>query len=313
MVKDTLNILCATDNNYVPYCGIMLTSLLMNNQGEKVHVYIMVEEELSVRNKKRFAKLAASYEATIKYVRVEKSLFEKYPTRNMAYWSLAMYYRILAAELLPIDVEKVLYLDCDIIVTKSIRFLYDIDLAGKALGVVPDVFLHVDEVYERLQYPKKDGYFNSGVLLMNLNYWREHNCIDVCLKYLTEHYESLLANDQDLLNAVLHDKTVEIPLTYNYQIQFLKSNFYESLIDYRNDINRTRDESPTIIHYAYPVKPWSVMYYQMPYKRIWRKYKWKSKWWYLLPELPKRKTINYLIKRFLLWPLGIMYKKEYID
>ena len=313
MNTTNINILCATDDNYVPYCGIMLTSLLMNNQGEKVHVYIMVEDDLSVRNRKRFAKLANTYGATIEYVKVDRSLFEKYPTRNMAYWSLAMYYRILAAELLPTDVEKVLYLDCDIIVTKSIRDLYDTDLTGKALGVVLDVFLHEDEVYERLQYPIKDGYFNSGVLLMNLKYWRENNSIDACMQYLTEHYESLQANDQDLLNAVLHDKTVEMPLTCNYQIQFLKSNFYESLVDYRQEINRTRDEGPMVIHYAYPIKPWSVMYYRMPYKRIWLTYKWKSQWWYKLPELPKRKTINYLVKRFVLWPLGIMYQKEYID
>ena len=62
-----------------------------------------------------------------------------------------------------------------------------------------------------------------------------------------------------------------------------------------------------------PEKPWNVMYYKMPYKWLWQKYKRLSPWWYILSSRPKRKTFNYLIKRYLLWPLGIMYKKQYID
>lgn len=308
-----INILCAADENYVPYCGIMLTSLLMNNRNERFRVFIMIEDELTKRSRLRFSRLIEPYNATIEYVKVDKSLFERYPTRNLEYWSLAMYYRILAAQVLPNDVEKVLYLDCDIIVNGSLRSLFDIDISNEALGVVPDVFIHDQDLYKRLDYPQKYGYFNSGVLLINLKYWRENCIIESCFSFLSSYYETLMANDQDLLNAVLYNQKCFIPLTSNYQIQFLKKNFFYELKEYQQEIVSTKEEGPIVVHYAFPIKPWQVLYYKMPYKQLWRRYKWKSQWWYLLPQLPKHKTVNYLIKRFVFWPLGIMYTEQYVD
>lgn len=313
MVKDKLNILCATDDNYVPYCGIMLTSVFENNRKNEVNVYVIIDKPLSTHNENRFRKLSSKYGRKIEYLMIEKSQLSQFPTKGMDYWSIAMYYRIFAEELLPQDIDKIIYLDCDIIVRSSLIPLWNIDLTNKAVGVVSDIFTYFDDIYERLHYPKRTGYFNSGVLLMNLDYWRSHKICKQCLKYLEENYERLFANDQDVLNAVLWDKKVELPISYNYQIQFEKKYFYykesEAL---QQEIGRTKGTA-TIIHYADPIKPWSIMYYRMPYKREWRKYKWKSQWWYLLPILPKRKKINYLIKRFVLWPLGIMYKKEWIE
>ncbi len=312
MDDNVINILCATDDSYVPYCGIMLTSIFESNQGKKVDVYIIIDKFLSPSNERRFRRLSKRYEQKIEYVMIDKDQLSRFPTKGMDYWSIAMYYRIFAEALLPSSVKRVLYVDCDIVVCHDLLSLWDLNMMDKAVGVIQDIFTYSENIYKRLQYPEEVGYFNSGVLLMNLDYWREHHVCQQCLDFLTNHYDQLFANDQDVLNAVLWDKKMCLPLTYNFQVQFLKTYFYDQEAPaLQAEIIQAKTD-PAIIHYAVPIKPWNVMYYKMPYKRVWRQYKRRSPWWFLLPQLPKRKTINYLIKRFLFWPLGIMWKEEYI-
>lgn len=303
--------LCATDDNYVPYCGIMLTSVFENNKDVPICVYVIIDKPLSTSNMHRFSHLKDKYNQQIEFVRIDNTMLSQFPTKGMDYWSIAMYYRIFAEQLLPSSVHRILYLDCDIIVRGSLAPLWDVDMTDKAIGVVPDIFTFYDDCYERLQYSKEVGYFNSGVLLMNLDYWREHKMCQQCMDYLNSNYDRLFANDQDVLNAVLWNKKMQLPITYNFQVQFIKDYFYSKLeAVLRSEINETK-KNPLVIHYAVPNKPWNVLYYKMPYKRIWWHYKRKSAWWYIMPQLPKHKTINYLIKRYLLWPFGIMWKLEY--
>ena len=311
MDQQSLNILCATDDYYVPYCGVMLTSLFDSNSDKDVNVFVIIDKPLSKANKNRFQRLSARYGQTIEYVMIDKNRLLRFPTKGMDYWSIAMYYRIFAEELLPKELDRVLYLDCDIIVRGSLSPLWDIDMTDKAVGVVPDIFTFYDDCYKRLQYPQDAGYFNSGVLLMNLKYWRQNKICQQCLNYLCKNYERLFANDQDVLNAVLWNRKMQLPIKYNYQVQFLKDYFYHQEIPtLQKEILQTK-ENPIVIHYALPIKPWNILYYKMPYKCIWWQVKRKSQWWYLLPQLPQKKMINYLIKRYILWPLGIMWNAEY--
>lgn len=307
---EAINILCATDINYVPYCGVMIASVFESNRSSRVNAYILTDKPFPNSACKRFDKLAKKYNNSINYLLIDDSFLEKFPIKGMDYWSIATYYRLYAAELLPSDVHRILYLDCDIIVQGNLRPLWELDMTNKAAAGVSDIFEYWGEFQKRLLYPVEAGYFNAGVLLINVDYWRENAVGQQCLNFLAHHYNLIEANDQDVLNAVLWDKKMSLPLTYNYQIQFKKRNFYQSFSEkMRQEVDTTTE--PVIIHYAAPQKPWNVMYYKMPFKQAWWKYKRKSPWWYLLPQLPKRKTVNYLIKRFLLWPLGIMWMDEY--
>lgn len=288
MKDSTINILCATDNNYVPYCGIMITSLFENNKDSRVCVYVLVDQPLSAGNAKKFAQLATKYGQQIECVMVDKSYLENFPIKGQKYWSIATYYRLYAEELLPKTVNRVLYLDCDIIVTGSLSSLWNIDMTGVAIGTVPDIFFAEQEFFDRLQYPKDASYFNAGSVLLNLGYWREHNAGQQCLDYLGKHYDRVYANDQDVLNAVLWDKKMVLPITYNYQIQFRKKYFFGQYDEaFRQEILSVK--TPVVIHYAAPIKPWNCLYFKKPYKSEWWHYCRRSQWWYLLPQLPPRK------------------------
>jgi len=315
MKNDTpLFVLCATDQNYVSYCGIMITSLFENNRDIDLYVYIITDSPLTLKSLHKFDKLASKYNQHIEFVSVDKSIFEDYPTKDMSYWTVAMYYRLLAAELLPQTINRVLYLDCDIIITGSLKAFLEIDMNDFAIGAVDDAFFNDKENNKRLQYPCSYSYFNSGVLLINLEYWRNHDIEKKCLDYLFSNYDKLSANDQDVLNAVLYDRTHFLPLTNNYQVLFKKDDIFHSY-DKRMQNNIINTE-PLIIHYAMQIKPWDIQYYKLPFAKTWQYYKRRSLWWYLPPTLPNQYRLKYLIKRYILWPLGIKinwHGKEFIS
>lgn len=113
MVSESINILCTPDNNYVPYCGIMLTSLLENNKDASFSIYI-ISDNLSDENKIALKKLIQLYRCNIIFIPINKELFKQCPIREGDHVSIAAYYRIFAPKLLPENINKIIYLDCDI-------------------------------------------------------------------------------------------------------------------------------------------------------------------------------------------------------
>jgi len=284
----------------------MITSLFENNKDLDICVYVLTDTQLSKGAKNQFKQLSCKYSQRIEIIEVDKSQFENYPTKNMSYWTIAMYYRLLAQELMPIYVSRILYLDCDIIIDGSLRNLKEVNMDGFALAAVDDICcFDKGDTNIRLNYPCSYSYFNSGVLLINLDYWREHNIQKQCLDYLFENYDILSANDQDVLNAVLHDKTQLLTITFNYQVLFRKKDLY---INYDESLQRLIDntDKPLIIHYAMQTKPWDIRYYRLPFGKVWKKYKRCSPWRYYLPFIPRKNKVTHLINRYILWPLGIM-------
>ena len=306
----TYHLTCSTDDNYVQHCMAMLCSLFENNKDCQVDVYILIGNPLQKCNQEKLAALAKQYGTSISYCFVDYRFLEKFPIKreNINRWSIAIYYRLYAEELLPKTVDKVLYLDCDTIVDSSLKELFDMDWDGIAVGVVPDMCTEWNEFYERLGYNKEKGYFNSGVVLMNLDYWRKHNIGQQCLSWLADNYDMVVNPDQDVLNVVLADKKKALPVTYNYQIQLRMPYFFDTFSDtLKEEILKT--QHPVIIHYADELKPWMAYYYSYPFNDVWHKYKKISLWKDMPDALPaKRKAIAF-VKRYILWPLGIKLKK----
>lgn len=303
-----ISILCATDDNYIPYCGIMLTSVFMNHPHGSVEVYVLSDKPLSSRNTSRFDNLARKYSDIVRYVHVDKKLLGDISVNGMSYWTLATYYRLFAAELLPDSVKRILYLDCDIIVNGNISRLWQMDWEGIAAGVVPDIFNDDDRNYKLLSYNKELGYFNAGVVFMNLDYWRKHKVGEACIDYLRSNFQKLQSNDQDVLNYILKDCKRTLPLTYNFQIQFFSRYFRSKIFStsFISGIDSVR--KPLIVHYAAEVKPWMADFYGMPLGRLWHRYKRHSPWKYMGDVWPKEKRFRFFLKRYFLWPLKLKKK-----
>lgn len=301
-MSDTINIFSVTDDNFAPYTGIMLTSVFENNKNHSFDVYILVGKPLKKRITDQFCDLERKYHQKINFIVVDDTIIRRYNLVDK--WSIATYYKLLAGELLPSTISKVLYLDGDIVVTGDLQQFWNVDINGQALAVVPNI--RFDDCAKRFHYPAEAGCFSTGVMLMNLDYLRNDKTSQRFMDFIENNSEKIVVGDQDVFNAVLWDEKRFLPLTYNYQILFLSKDIFNSKSsDIQKEILETY-KSPRIIHYSYINKPWSVVYYGCPFLKEWKVYKKLSPWSYLLPTVPKKKALNWLIKRYILWPLGIM-------
>lgn len=269
-----INILCATDDAYVPYCGIMLTSLFESNRSSVFHVFV-ISSDLSEAGRSALSRLGDTYGSTISFVAIDRKLVENFPIKKTDHVSLATYYRLFAPKILPKDIGRILYLDCDMVVDGSIEDMYTSDIEGIALACVLDEDYMSDSKYTRLDLPGPKTYFNAGMLLINLDYWREHNVYERCMACINRMPEKLQLHDQDTLNVVLKNEVRHIALKYNMQTGFL---YTRTELDgnIRQELLETMD-APVIIHYTGPGKPWFLHQYH-PYLDHFRHYMKISLW-----------------------------------
>ncbi len=271
-----MNILCSTDEKYAPYCGIMLTSLFVNSLGgDRINVYCMTDY-LSSTSLKKFRQLADKYNATFTAIVVKREYVQGFPIKLTDHVSLVAYYRLFAQMFLPKEVDKIIYLDCDMIVNGSLTELWNTDVEDKAMAAVYDENYLDDKIYQRLHYPRQNMYFNSGMLLLNLKYWRENKVMERCLKYIADYPERLLFHDQDTINTVLNRYIASLPITYNFQTGFLyRCAKFDSFL--HKEIEETIREEPVIIHFTGPSKPWHA-FSNHPFVKYFNHFKAVSLW-----------------------------------
>lgn len=307
-MNENINILCATDSNYAKRVLVMLISLFENNKAHKIVVYVFVD---SKKNNvyHNFYNVAKKYKQTIVIMEIPHNILIENGGFEVGPFSMAMYYRILVARLLPYSVNKVLYLDGDICVVGDLENFWNVDIENYAMAVVQDSFSPDDDIYSRLGYSKEKGYFNSGVLYINLDYWRTYNVTERCLNHLREHGKKYYFVDQDVLNAVLINEITWVSLTYNFQTLFLRENCYGLHNSLTKNSIRTFVKSPTIIHYASPIKPWNIRYRGYPYANVWLKYQLKSPYPfdYIIGPIDL-KLVKTFCKR-IMWILGFFREK----
>ena len=167
---ETINILCATDNNYAPYCGIMLTSLFESNKDCHFVVYVFEDGSMSEENVGKYQHLSKKYGNEIVLKTIDGSMVKEFPINENTHITVPTYFRLFAADLLPKDVHKVIYLDCDVIVVGDIKPMWDMSLDDMALAGAMDCGPSFENVCNRLGYPVSFSYVNAGVLVLNLDF-----------------------------------------------------------------------------------------------------------------------------------------------
>lgn len=253
-----MNIVICLNKGYLMPTTVMLCSLFENNKGEQICVHALLGEggEMCISPLKA---LAEKYCQVIEFHHVDMQTLPYLPVKckgQNSYITIEAYLRLFLCDYLPEDIDKVLYLDGDMIICQNISELWEWDLGEAAVGAVPG-FKGFDVHYiNNLGYDVRYGYFNSGVLLVNLKLWREECVKDIFLSYLRDGSHSLLYHDQDVLNAVFYNKKIELPIKYNLTTGLLfKDRFHSISCSYYHEIKEAFND-PVIIHYAGPYKPW---------------------------------------------------------
>jgi len=284
-----MNIVCCPDKAYVSHTGIMLKSLLLNNPAQKFCIHVVVDSDVSETQKEQLRHIVVDeHGSEIVFYDANSIELSEFPNVNFNHVTRATYYRLFLADMLPADLSRVLYLDGDIIVRSNIAELYNTDISQYAIGAVIEQETDNIQHYNRLQYPHALGYFNAGVLLINLEYWRKHNLKAEFLAFIEEHADRILYHDQDVLNYVLRERKFALPLKYNVQTHFFKP-WTEQHLDrttYEGELEQAIND-PVILHFTTSSKPWQKSSTH-PMKGEYLKYKAMTIW----KDAPLQKTLN---------------------
>lgn len=205
------------DKNFVRFCGVTMVSAMHNDNPSDLHFHI-VSEGLPAADAETLRSLAEKKGSEISFHTVSPEALNGYEVR----WegkrlTKVVFFRCLLPSLLPADVEKVIYMDCDMLVLQPLDNLWNTSLDNLALAAAPDSLEPNPQHPQRLEYDESFGYFNGGMLLLNLKYWRENNLEEKCKEYYNKYPERILMNDQDLLNGLLHASKKFVDIAYNLQ------------------------------------------------------------------------------------------------
>lgn len=251
----------ATDNNYVQHVAASLVSLFQNNRAS-FDVYILCNALLDV-HVQNIHSIAEKYHQKIYFISVEtmiNSLLESNVAVNKL--SISTYSRLFMSKLIPSDVDKILYLDCDTIIVGDITGIWQQDISNfYVAGVIDTMFPY----YKKSIYlPNEKMYINAGVLFVNLKKWRESSIDKEFMSFIDKFDGKVPHLDQGVINGVFHDKAI-LDLKYNVQTPVFLINKYRNLLTFFSLTNyyseRTFVESrknPVIIHYSafFADRPW---------------------------------------------------------
>lgn len=246
-----MNLLFSIDDKFVDQLATVLFSIRLNTKPCDINIYVIQEKELE-RTKELEAfctKLNINYHPII----VDQNLFKDAPTTDR--YPTIIYYRLLAHEMLPKDLHKILYLDADIIAINDIQALYETNINDYlyASAIHSSITSTTDIINKmRLQNFDSKGYYNSGVMLMNLDLVRQKVKKEDIFNYIRTH--TLLLPDQDVLNALYSHHIKQIPdQLYNFDVR--KDRIYEAISSGEWDLDWVI-KNTVILHFCGRDKPW---------------------------------------------------------
>lgn len=244
-----MHIAFCVNDGYAEYIMVTIKGLLENNHNPIViHV---LSDYISERNVARLRDLVASYP----YAELNVVIVDDSKLRGLKdTWTIYTWYRVLLPEILDKDVHRVLYLDADVLVAGNIGELFQLDMTDKAIAGTIDFQTKDIATYQRCGYEPEKEYVCAGIMLMNLDYWREHDIANQVVRWGRDNNDRIQFPDQDSINYICRDAKILLPLKYDIVDGFFYDDFY-----YKNYPHELREcvESPVVIHYAGQA-PWVV-------------------------------------------------------
>lgn len=320
--SNVASIVYASDDRFSEILGVSLVSLYDNSKDlEDIKVYVL-DSGISEENKNKLNSIPLEYgRSSICYIKAENINDVLKIDVNTDRGSLSQYARLFISKSLPLNIGRILYLDCDIIINSTISELWNIDMCGKTIAALKDAF---SKYYRKnIDLESNDIMFNSGVMLIDLELWKYKDIENKLLEFIKKHNGKIQQGDQGALNAILtndiycfHPKFNSVTIFYDFS--------YDEMLVYRKPVDfYSREEiiesvnHPVIIHYTtsfLSVRPWyqGCSHY---YSGKWIEYKNKSPWknsdlW----QLNKKKGVtgiyislmNILPRKISVWISGLL-------
>ena len=271
------------DNNYARCCASSIASFCFNNPTKNFNFHIMTND-LSTTNKKQFEQLAQLYSE------INIDTLAKLPTQT--HLPIATYFRFILPLILD-NVDKLFYIDADIICLQNADDLFNINLNNNIIGAVPDL-PWMNKKRNKTLNLQNHIYFNAGMLIINIDKWNNFNTFAKVLQAIQNEPQKFRYLDQDALNLIL-----------TKHIQYLDTKF--NCID----INNIDKKNIILLHFAAHPKPWNIAFPISKVcnefnKNLYQYYENKTPWKNLPLELPK----NY--KEIKIYAKALKYNKQYL-
>jgi len=255
-MPENIPIFLAFDDNYCVHARATMKSVLANTLTPVA--FHILHTGLSDSNKDTLLSLAAPARTTpaassVRFLRVSKDVFDDFKM-NIKHITVETCFRLMIAELAP-ELDKAIYLDCDVIVRQDIAELWDADIEGVFAGVVEDLFKPPND--EKLFAPHR--YFNAGVLLLNCKKIRERFSLSDFLEIERAHRADFSCQDQDVLNYAFAGDVKFLPPKWNVTHCFFgPARKFSPRLGYTKEEIKNARENPAIVHFIHTKKPWLV-------------------------------------------------------
>ena len=256
-MDNKINIVFASDNNYAQHTAVAMASVLVNTKVPKRIQFYLIDDEIQQENKEKITKTVQNLGGNIEFIKIKNSRLEDcYVSGEL---SRASYFRLDIANILDENIEKIIYLDCDLLVYDDIEKMWQLDMGGKPVAATCDLGIMASARVRKqknkfIGLPFDAPYFNAGVLIMDLKKWRDGNYAEAIIALATQNkYPN---HDQDALNKFFMNNWQEIPLRWDVIPPVF--NLFLKIVT-KPDLRKKAIEAklnPAIFHYAGGYKPW---------------------------------------------------------
>lgn len=303
------NIIYTTDDNFCDVMGVSILSLLENNKKMSNIQITIIESKVSWQNKRKINEICVNYNRQLpKWCKATDITQKLNMDVSVDRGSLSQYSRLFLNSFVREDVQKVLYLDCDTLIVGPLNNLWKLDLGKNVVCALKDAF---SPYYRKnIDLDKNDIMFNSGVMLVDMNNWRNYNIEKKIFNFIIDKNGRVQQGDQGVLNSILSKYTLPLSPKYNAVSIFYEYSYHE-LLTYRKPVNFYPKEvindaikDVRIIHFTSAfdtIRPW-IKGSHVENRNLWVEYYMKTPWSekeLREPSGSKVKKIIYLLKEIL--------------
>lgn len=281
-----MNIMYAADDGYAEIAGVSIESLLDHNRAVNNITIYFVEDSISETNKERLRNTVKKYDREIVFIPKPDIRSLTGTSLLTLRWSDSAFSRLFLNHVFKDypDIHKVLYLDCDTLIVDNLENLWKEKIDGYLGGAVYEC---MGSMHKRILGAKKsDVYINTGVMLLNVDKWKEDGVSSICSKYIKHYGGRIEYVDQGVINGTISNRLKILNPRYN--LTALSWDFsYDEMQTYRKPMfgydKVTWEQAkadPAIIHFTtsfLSIRPWFEGS-KTPWTKKWLEYKSGSEW-----------------------------------
>lgn len=253
-----MNVLLTVNEGYLNAVETLVYSLRKNTEQSLV-IYLLYNEIEDVKLSKLERFINDKCRAVLKTYRVKNNFFDKLPVSD--HFNPIIYYRLMAQDIIPENISRILYLDVDIIINGNIDEFYERDFQGKGIIACLNKDFELENK-KRLGLKEDSCYVNAGVILFNLDFARKKIPYEVVVECIEKNISRLRWYDQDVLNILYEDHMICLK-DNKYNLQVTKDFGCDKSIE-------KKLENTRIIHFTGSLKPWMKGYREKQGRRYYK-------------------------------------------